>query len=152
MELAKRRIFDLVVGLALGAVAGATYVSSRWHDNFATLFVIQTADQANVARRIAAGEGEALAAGIRAALPGYVQALQREFPKAPGRDWALWAVRDVYEQGGTPAPAELAGLLAALPPREQCPPPGGAPPEGPAPGTAPAVSAAPTGGTPAGAP
>lgn len=125
MPDAKRRVFDLFVGLALGAVAGATFVGWQGQQTFTNLYLIQTADQAHVLTEIAAGRGEELAAQIRAALPGYVETLSQQFGDAEGRDWALWAVRDAYEAAGVDPPAEIAATLATLPAREACPPPPG---------------------------
>lgn len=125
MADAKRRLFDLVVGLALGAVGGATFVGWQGQKTFTSLYLIQTADQAHVANEIAAGRGDELAARIRAALPGYVETLSGQFGDAEGRDWALWAVRDAYEAAGVDPPEEIAASLATLPERASCSPPAG---------------------------
>jgi hypothetical protein len=125
MADARKRWFDLLVGLALGAVVSGAWVSSKWQKTFETMYVVETADQAHVAREIAAGRAGALAERIRAALPGYALGLERQFAKADGKSWALWAVRDAYEAAGMAPPAEIATLLEALPPRASSPPPEG---------------------------
>jgi len=128
MADARRRFFDLLVGLSLGAVGGATFMGWQGQKTFTTLYLVQTADQANVAREIAAGRGEALAARIRSQLPGYVETLDSQFEDAPGRDWTLWAVRDAYEAAGEDPPDAIAARLATLPERAGCAPPSGVPP------------------------
>lgn len=133
MADARRRVFDLGVGLALGAVLAGAWVSWSWQRSFATVYLVQMADQANVAREIGRGAGPALAEKIRAALPLYVATLDRDFRDVQGKDWALWAVRDAYEASGVTPPASIAPILQALPPRESCPPPRGAAPPAPAP-------------------
>lgn len=126
MADARRRVFDLAVGLALGAALAGAWVTYSWQRSFATVYLVQMADQANVAREIGRGEGAALAERIRAALPIYVQALERDFRDVQGKDWALWAVRDAYEAAGVAPPEAIAATLRDLPPRASCPPPKGA--------------------------
>ncbi len=125
MADAKRRIFDLFVGLALGAVGGATFMGWQGQKTFTSLYLVQTADQAHVAGEIAAGRGGDLAERIRASLPGYVTTLSGQFGEVEGRDWALWAVRDAYEAAGVAPPDEIAATLATLPERAVCAPPAG---------------------------
>jgi hypothetical protein len=125
MADARRRWFDLLVGLAVGSVLSGAWVSWKWQKTFQTMYVVETADQANVAREIAAGRGAALAERIRASLPGYALGLEREFRGVAGKDWALWAVRDAFEAAGVAPPEEIATQLRALPPREASPPPEG---------------------------
>lgn len=125
MADARRRFFDLMVGLALGAVGGATFMGWQGQKTFTSLYLVQTADQANVAKEIAAGRGEELAARIRATLPGYVTTLREQFDDVEGRDWALWAVRDAYEAASAEPPESIAAALATLPERAVCPPPAG---------------------------
>ncbi|MCB1007620.1 MAG: hypothetical protein KDB94_01865 [Acidobacteria bacterium] len=132
MADARRRFFDLLVGLSLGAVAGATFMGWQGQKTFTSLYLVQTADQANVAREIAAGRGEALAARIRGELPGYVETLDSQFEDAAGREWALWAVRDAYEAAGIDPPEAIASRLATLPERAECAPPPGVAPGAPA--------------------
>lgn len=123
----RQRLLDVLVGLAVGVLVGGGYVSSRWQRTFASTYLVQTADQAHVASEIAAGRAAELAAKIRAALPAYVEALDRELADAEGRCWALWAVRDAFAAAGEEPPAAIAPTLAGLPDRGSCPPPGGAP-------------------------
>jgi len=125
MADARRRFFDLMVGLALGAVGGATFMGWQGQKTFTSLYLVQTADQANVAKEIAAGRGDELAARIRGTLPGYVTTLREQFDEVEGRDWALWAVRDAYEAAGVDPPEAIAAALATLPERAACPPPAG---------------------------
>lgn len=134
MADARRRVFDLGVGLALGAVLAGAWVSWSWQKSFATVYLVQMADQANVAREIGRGEGAALAEKIRSALPLYVATLDRDFRDVQGKDWALWAVRDAYQAAGIEPPASIASILQALPPRADCPPPKGAAAPAPAQG------------------
>ena len=128
MADARRRLFDLVVGLALGAALAGAWVTYSWQKSFATVYLVQMADQANVAREIGQGGGPALAERIRESLPMYVQALERDFSEVQGKDWALWAVRDAYEAAALVPPASIAPVLQALPARASCPPPRGAAP------------------------
>jgi len=125
MAEAKRRIFDLLVGLALGGVAGATLVGWQGQKTFTSLYLVQAADQAHVAAEIAARRSEALGARILESLPGYVEVIREQFADAPGRDWALWAVRDAYAAAGVEPPEGIAATLATLPERSACPPPAG---------------------------
>ena len=128
MADARRRLFDLGVGLALGAALSGAWVSYSWQKSFATVYLVQMADQANVAREIGRGTGPALAEKIRSALPLYVATLDRDFREVQGKDWALWAVRDAYEGAALTPPPSIAPILQALPPRANCPPPKGAAP------------------------
>jgi hypothetical protein len=137
MADARRRFFDLGVGLALGAVLSGAWVSYSWQKSFATVYLVQMADQANVAREIGRGEGGALAEKIRSALPLYVATLDRDFRDVQGKDWALWAVRDAFQAAAIPPPASIAPILQALPPRASCPPPRGAAPAAPVPSSPP---------------
>jgi hypothetical protein len=125
MAEAKRRFFDLLVGLALGGVAGATLVGWQGQKTFTSLYLVQAADQAHVAAEIAAGRSEPLGARILDSLPGYVAVIREQFADAAGRDWALWAVRDAYAAAGVEPPETIAATLATLPERAACPPPAG---------------------------
>lgn len=125
MADAKRRMFDLFVGLALGGVAGATLVGWQGQKTFTSLYLVQAADQAHVAAEIAAGRCESLGARILDSLPGYVEVIREQFADAPGRDWALWAVRDAYAAADVEPPEGIAATLATLPERSACPPPPG---------------------------
>jgi hypothetical protein len=76
-----------------GAVGGATaatiLVGRAWQQQFASQYMIQVADQANVAREIYAGNAGELAERIRSGLPTYVKTIEVEFPRADQREWAL---------------------------------------------------------------
>lgn len=107
-------------GVLVGAVGAATLVGWHWNRNFSNWYVLQLADQANVAREIYAGREVELAEHIKVRLPVYVRTVQREFGAAEGADWAVWLVSDVYNAAGTPPPPELQKVFASLPPRRTC--------------------------------
>jgi hypothetical protein len=109
-----------VVGLVLGAVVTATVVRSQSKRNVRNWFVIQLADQADVAQEILSGRGPALEEHIKSRLPEYVSTVRGPLGAGDEANWALWVVRDVYEAAGTPAPPELQPIFAALPPRASC--------------------------------
>ena len=115
----------LVGGLLLGALAGAFFVGRHWQRNFADWYVLEVADQANVAREIYSGREERLADGILASLPSYVRSLRGDLAKGEGSAWALWIVSDVYKAAGTPPPAELQEIFEVLPERQSCKRPAG---------------------------
>lgn len=111
------------IGLLCGAACAAVVIGTHWRRNFASWYILQVGDQANVATDVLSGRGPELAERIQAALPAYVEALRGELADAPGTDWALWQIGDVYEAAGTPPPAELRALLDELPDRPSCRPP-----------------------------
>lgn len=118
-----RSLLTFVGGLLVGAVGAWCLVNWHWQRNFSNWYVVQVADQANVAREILSGRGVELAERIKSDLPAYVEAMRSEFGDAEGAEWALWMVSDVYQVAGATPPAELKAVLAALPPRASCRPP-----------------------------
>ena len=108
------------IGAAVGGLGAAFLVSSHWQRNFAGWYILQVADQANVAREIYVGQAAQLAERIRASLPSYVRAVEQEFRTAGGREWALWIVSDAYRASGQLPPPEVQSVLARLPARETC--------------------------------
>jgi hypothetical protein len=79
--------------------------------------VLGVADQANVARDVYSGRGDALADRIRRDLPHYVLVVDREFPDSRWATPALWLAKDVYAESSTPVPREIEEILGALPPK-----------------------------------
>lgn len=108
-----------LAGALMGAGSAGAFVGLHWQQNFANWYIVGVADQANVAREISTGQGTQLADRIRASLPPYVNAVERDFRGAEGREWALWMVNDAYRAAGDPPP-DIQPILSALPPRTVC--------------------------------
>jgi hypothetical protein len=112
-----RSVFTFLGGFLVGAVTLAALVGWHWKGNFENWYVLGVADQANVAREIYSGRGDALADRIRQDLPHYVLVVDREFPDSDWATPALWLANDVYAESSTPVPPEIEEILAAPPPK-----------------------------------
>lgn len=120
MSQKSRVVLAFAAGLLAGGAIAGGFVAWHWNRNFSGWYVLQVADQANVAKEILSDRGPALAERIKTTLPAYVHAVHTEFAQAEGANWALWTVSDVYKAAGTPPPPDIAAVLAALPPRASC--------------------------------
>lgn len=109
-----------LAGVLVGGAAAASFVGWHWERNFRDWYVLQLADQANVAKEIYSGKAPELADRLRSSLPVYVNVVESHFPNTEGKYWAYWVVDDVYRVSGVKPPQELQGLLASLPPRPKC--------------------------------
>jgi hypothetical protein len=103
-----------LAGTAAGATGATVLVGRAWQQQFASQYLVQVADQANVAREIYAGHAAQLAERIRGDLPEYVKTIEVEFSRADQRDWALCMVGSAYEASGQTPPTDIQAVLSGL--------------------------------------
>lgn len=112
----KIKIFlSVLAGFVLGVVAMWFVVKQTTVKVFGNQYLVGVMDQANVALHIRAGKQMTLLTNIEAALPDYVLAVDEGFRGHAGSTNALWMVKAYYERNEIAIPAEINGILAALP-------------------------------------
>jgi hypothetical protein len=110
-------LVSILVGFVLGVVAMWFVVQQTTVKVFGNLYLVSVMDQANVALHIRAGKQMTLLTNIEAALPGYVVAVNDGFKGKPESTNALWMIKAYYDRNKMAIPAEIKGILDALPPK-----------------------------------
>ncbi len=106
-----------LVGLIIGLLGSWLFIGRRCADTFAQQYTVSVMDQANVALHIRAGKEAELLDGIERSLPTYALAVDEHFRAYPGATDALWMIKAYYQRNEISMPPEIAGILAALPPK-----------------------------------
>lgn len=122
----RRSVAVFLAGVLVGGVLAAVGVSWIWNRQFEDWYVLEVADNANVAKEIYLGHSQELADRIRLSLPEYARHIETDFADSQWSAGTLWLIADVFEASDTKPPPEVERIIDSLPPRESCPAP---PPE-----------------------
>ncbi|MGV3774412.1 MAG: hypothetical protein ACO1QB_16040 [Verrucomicrobiales bacterium] len=110
-----RLLAAMLAGLLVGIASMYFMVAKTTARAFDGLYLAGVMDQAVVALHIQAGTADQLLSNIERSLPGYVEAVHREFRTHPNSTNALWMIKAFYLRNEIPIPSEIKSILDSLP-------------------------------------
>lgn len=111
-------VLIFAAGLLLGTGATFIIIGKITQRQFATQYSTLVTDQAVLAIELRLNREQDIAQRIESDLPIYVLAIHQNkyLRDAPNSQQALWRVKEFYTVNSITIPAEISGILNALPP------------------------------------